>query len=518
MVFEAAFCSTSSNAGNELKISHKLLFMFLLVAGFVVGLISVAIHFSIANGFSSYLAKSEIKTLDLIPSILAQSYESSNGWKSFADPKFMESVIRENENHNSPHPGPFPPDGGPQGSDLQLSAELPTSSGMLPEQKEEFPPAFEPPPFPPFRIELFKRIGIFDEKKQLLWGEAKAFDSRASLPIISKGQIVGYVNLAAPEKLSRDLENDFVAEQNKALMVVAVLSFGLATISAIVLSRDIVNAIQELVLATRRMSAGDLSHPLDIVRTDELGQLAKDLNFLAATLDQHDRAHKQWIADTSHELRTPVAVLRAQVEAIQDGIQEPNEKTVSILHDEVMTLGKLIDDLYDLARYDVKQLFFQFGPVEIGSLLAETIDSFSERFEKKRIQVQVSELSNTKLVVNADAARLKQLFANILENSLRYTNEGGRLKILCSMVADWVKVSFDDSEPGVSEDALLKIFERFYRVESSRSRVYGGSGLGLSISKTIAEGHGGVLKASPSELGGLRLEFSIPVAEVSKNG
>lgn len=508
-----------------MKISQKLLFMFLLVTSFVVGLISVAIHFSISSGFTSYLAKSEIKTLEFVPSILAQAYDGKKGLKElFADPKFMESVIRENENHHGPHADTYPEDFLRDNvHELEPPPLPPTGRAMDTAEMVRDPdqengvmrPA--PPPFPPFRVELFKRIGIFDENKNLLWGDAKALESRASLPIMSQGSLIGYMNLAPAEKLSRDLESDFVAEQNKALIVVAALSFGLATISAIVLSKDIVNAIQELVLATRRMSAGDLSHPLDIVRTDELGQLAKDLNFLAATLDQHDRAHKQWITDTSHELRTPVAVLRAQVEAIQDGIQEPSEKTIAILHDEVMTLGKLIDDLYDLARYDVKQLVFHFSPVDISSLLVETAESFTESFDKKKIQMQLPEVSSPRCVVNGDAARLKQLFANVLENSLRYTNEGGRLKILCGVNGNKVNVSFDDSEPGVAKDALVKIFERFYRVESSRSRVYGGSGLGLAISKTIAEGHGGSLHAYPSELGGLRLELNIPVLEVSKN-
>lgn len=232
---------------------------------------------------------------------------------------------------------------------------------------------------------------------------------------------------------------------------------------------------------------------------------------LGDALEVHDKAHKQWVADTSHELRTPIAILRAQVEALQDGVHTADAKTLGVLHSEIMMMGKLVDDLHDLAKSDVGQLKCESAPVQVASVLNDALDAFDERLQAKGISVTREYKSDDSLVVTGDSRRLMQLFNNLLENSLRYTYEGGSIKVGTTCSADKVTITFDDSKPSVRSDLLEQIFQRFSRGEVSRSRAHGGTGLGLAICRTIAEAHGGTIIAAQSPLGGLRVQLTLPL-------
>lgn len=490
----------------KLRIFPKLLFVFLLISAIVVGLISGVTYFSISNGFASYLAQSELSTIDAVPDLLEKQYNEQGDWqKVFDDPHLMEKLCAINE---QVHSGSLP--------EGRIPPEPPDARVPPLELRPSFPPF---PPFPSFRRELFARIGVFDNTGKLLWGNERSGVSRASVILKRKGNPIGTLRLAPSESISRELENKFVKEQSRSLLFVCLFAFALAGLGATLLARHLVDAVNALVLGTRKLISGDLSTRIDLSRSDELGQLARDFNTLASTIEQHDRAHKQWITDTSHELRTPVAVLRAQVEAIQDGVQEANQKTLAVLHEEVMLLGKMIDDLHDLARYDVNQLKFRLLPCDLSAVLLESVESFEERFQRKNVKLDGSAIvSAPHVIVAGDAARLKQVFSNLLENSLRYTDEGGELKVSSFADSGFYSICFDDSNPGVPEELLLSIFERFYRVESSRSRMHGGSGLGLAICKSVIEGHHGTIKALPSPLGGLRVEIRLPLETEKLNG
>lgn len=228
-------------------------------------------------------------------------------------------------------------------------------------------------------------------------------------------------------------------------------------------------------------------------------------------LRTHEEVHRNWVADTSHELRTPLAILRAQIEALQDGVQQPNAKTLNVLHKEVMHLSKMVDFLHDLAKSDLGELKYEMVPVDISSVLEDALEAFEERMQSKEISIDAGSITEGPRIIKADADRLKQLFINLLENSYRYTKRGGKIKISLQEQGDNLSVIFDDTEPSVPDEILEKIFERFIRGEGSRSRQTGGTGLGLAICKTIAEGHGGTIAASHSPLGGLQIRITIPL-------
>lgn len=504
----------------KLGIFQKLLLMFILVTCTAVGLVSGLIQLSFSSGFASYLAESELKTIDAIPGLLAQAYKKEPNWKNiFSNREVIEEIIFKNEQvHDQrllplpsasrgmhPPPGRLNDDPNLPGGDPPLSID-----DRPPPEEAGLPP---PPPYPPFRLDVFRRIGVFDQKNNFLWGNITARDSIASLPVTVDGAQLASVKLAPSETASRELEEGFIRKQSNNLLAASLLALLIAAIAAAVFSRNLVESINALLRMTQQLIEGNYATRTITQNSDELGKLTEHLNTLAATLEQHDLTYKQWVTDTSHELRTPVAILRAQVEALQDGVQEPNPKTLSVLHDEVMSMVKMIDDLYTLARSDAKQLNYSFVPVDISPLLLEQYDLVAEKFASKNIEVNFSEIGNFKCIIEVDPFRLKQLFQNLLQNSLRYTNEGGKLIISARKEANYVLLAFDDSAPAVPAASIPRIFERFYRVEASRSREHGGSGLGLAICKTIVEGHGGEIRASESEQGGLRIDIKLPIRE-----
>jgi len=300
------------------------------------------------------------------------------------------------------------------------------------------------------------------------------------------------------------------------LMLIAVSVILITSALSLLMARNFLAGVKVLVDGVHKLAAGEMQTRIQLKRTDELGDLAAQFNNLAEGLEKQSRAQKQWIADTSHELRTPLSILRAQVEAFQDGVQEITPRSLSILHSDVMGLSKLAEDLHWLARFDVGQLKHTRVPTDIIATLQEVLEAYEERFEEKGISVDKSQLKTINCVVDADSNRLKQVFFNLVENSLRYTNSPGTLRVTCEKTGGFAVLHFDDSEPGVPKEMLSQIFARFFRVESSRSRTFGGAGLGLPICKNIIELHRGSIEACLSPAGGIRIEIKLPLAESAK--
>jgi len=247
-------------------------------------------------------------------------------------------------------------------------------------------------------------------------------------------------------------------------------------------------------------------------RRDELGQLVDDFNAMAATLEQAETARRSFLADVSHELRTPLAILRGELEALQDGVRSLTPEALKSLQAEVGALAALVDDLHELADADVGRAQYERRDVDIAGLLRATLYAFRERFAARALDVDTSGVPAERVVVVGDARRLTQLFNNLFENTLRYTDEGGRIEVGLQTPNDDVELDVRDSAPGVAEHLLPRLFERLFRVEASRNRALGGRGLGLALCRSIVEMHGGDIRASASALGGLRIVVRLPRA------
>src|SRR3990167_9063904 len=278
---------------------------------------------------------------------------------------------------------------------------------------------------------------------------------------------------------------------------------------AMLLKRRLLAPVRQVAAATHRLAAGDYAERVSVSSDDEVGQLARDFNQLAHTLERNEQLRREFMADISHELRTPLAVLRGELEALEDGVRKLDGDSLHSLQHEVGQLNQLVNDLHELSMADVGALTYRKQPLDLVELLHESLAGARERCKEQGLTLEL-QLPMAAKPVLADAARLRQLLGNLMENSLRYTEAGGRLRIRLleqngHIVLDWL-----DSAPGVAEADLPRLFERFFRGEASRGRASGGSGLGLAICRSIAEAHGGTLEAHPSPLGGLWLQLSLP--------
>jgi two-component system sensor histidine kinase BaeS len=279
------------------------------------------------------------------------------------------------------------------------------------------------------------------------------------------------------------------------------------------LANRLVRPIRALARATDRLAAGEFGTRVPVTSTDELGHLARDFNALALTLEQNEQARRQWVADISHELRTPLSILRGETEALQDGVREPSPDAIRSLHGEIMRLSRLVDDLYQLSLADLGALTYRKTELDLAELLTAALAPYRAEFAARRIALTADIPREPAAVLFGDPERLHQLFANIFDNTLKYTDPGGEFVVRLACRDREAVVDFQDSAPGVPEDGLTRLFDRLYRAEASRSRESGGAGLGLAICRSIVEAHAGTIEARPSPLGGVWIRVELPLTE-----
>ena len=353
------------------------------------------------------------------------------------------------------------------------------------------------------------RIALLDEHQQKVIGFVELRDKDPRLPIVVQGKTVGWLAMAPFQSATEAGGARLLKQQLLASLGVGTLALLLAALIARWASRRLLAPVRQVAAATHRLASGDYAERVTVTSDDEVGRLARDFNQLAHTLERNERMRRDFMADISHELRTPLAVLRGELEALEDGVRKLDGDSLCSLQQEVAQLNKLVDDLYELSLADVGALTYRKTSVDLVELLQHALAGGAERCLEKGLTLEL-ELPSAPLMVLADAGRLRQLFGNLLENSLRYTEPGGRLRIHLYGEPGQVCVDWLDSAPGVAEADLAHLFERFFRGENSRRRASGGSGLGLAICRTIAEAHGASLEAHPSALGGLMLSLRLP--------
>jgi len=352
---------------------------------------------------------------------------------------------------------------------------------------------------------------VLDAEHKPVFGKAEETEGMDFKPVFHDGKTVGYVGLLPPKQFLNPHQLQFLRQQKSALilaaggMVLAVMIFSLP------LAKRLVRPIRAMTAATGDLASGKYTVRVPVGSLDELGLLARDFNTMALTLEKNEKARRQWVADISHELRTPVTVLRGELEALLDGIRETTPETIQSLHAEAMRLNRLVDDLYQLSLTDIGALTYRKENLDLATVLRDSIESYRTEFGRKGTIVTEDYSPEQEIVVFADRERLNQLFMNVLENSLRYTDKGGQLLIGLTSTEGHVTIEFQDSTPGVPEEELDRLFERLYRVEGSRSRTSGGAGLGLAICKNIVEAHEGTISAHPSPLGGLLIRITLPI-------
>ena len=358
----------------------------------------------------------------------------------------------------------------------------------------------------PDRLGLSSRLSLYDEKHQFIVGEP-ATDQIAYRPILVDQKVVGYLGLKPVLDQDDASSINFFSNQKRYLLLVYALTVLSSLVAALLMATYFKKPIQRLLNATLELTRGNYQHQVMIKRNDELGDLSNQLNHLADILHQHEESRRQWVADTSHELKTPLAVLQAQIEAMQDGIRKATPEHLDAMMRQVSSLKKLTQDLADLAQADAQQLKCYFAEVNPWDVVLQEVDNFKSTFEQNQLEVS---LSGEGALLSLDRDRFKPIIVNLLGNCVRYTEQGGKIQIHTQQNEhEWV-LYVDDSPFGLSDEQLARLGERFYRVDDSRTRSTGGTGLGLALSCKLAQALGGSLAFNHSPLGGLRCVLTFP--------
>lgn len=325
-------------------------------------------------------------------------------------------------------------------------------------------------------------------------------------PIEVDGRVVGY--LAWPRAPRNPAQIEFAHKQLMHMTRVAPIALLVAVVFAALITAIIVRPIRQLSRGTAALARREFGTRLPADRGDELGALARDFNRLAIALEGYDTRQRQWVADISHELRTPVAVLRGELEALLDGLRTADAAAMRSLREEVTRLEALIQDLHLVSIAESGGLRLHLAESDLGALARQAAERFRERLRVKGFSLDVT--APTGLTANVDAPRMEQVLANLLENALRHASPPGPIKVSARAEGGSIVLSVADAGPGVPPDTLPRLFDRLYRVETSRTRGNGGAGLGLAICKSIVEAHGGTIVARPSAAGGLEIALTLP--------
>lgn len=272
------------------------------------------------------------------------------------------------------------------------------------------------------------------------------------------------------------------------------VGIGLALLLAFFLSRRITAPVQSLASAARSLGRGDLSQRAEVRSKDELGELATAFNSMAAELERTDKLRRDLVADVAHELRTPLSNIRGYLEGIQDGVVKADENTLKLIYEEVQLLSRLVEDLHELALAESGGLSLDRQVCDIRDIVQDVAGAMGYQIEAKGLRLKL-DLPDLPALAMVDGQRIGQVLRNLVSNAISFTPEGGEVSVSVWCAKDAVKVAVADTGPGIPPQDLPYIFERFYRVDKSRSRATGGSGLGLTIARRLVEAHGGELTA-----------------------
>lgn len=540
----------------KISIGHRL-FAFVLLAILAVAAAAVLLlRHNVLAGFGDYAAGVELDRLDELSTALARQYRAHGGWTFIPDGARGDWIARElarlqrlreagaedgapaaaaaapaaaaataaaaptgslaSRMPPAPPAPPVPPLPGPRVPALSATPPVAPLSGPRAPALPAAPPA--PPAPDPAPLPLAHRVALLDAHGAWLAGrrpDPAAATVRRALAV--DGRTVGYLAITRAARPGDALAYAFLNGLASSLWQIVALAVLLSAGAAMLLARHFRGPIRQLAAGSRALSDGDFDVRLDTRRSDELGDLARHFNALAARLAGAEAARRQWVADTSHELRTPLAVLRAQLEALQDGVRGATPDTLDAMLRQVLALNKLIDELYALARADVGALDCKPVPLDLWALACDAAQGWADRLAAAGLALELGAAPRA-AGVRADPDRMRQVFDNLLENSLRYTASGGRVRVHARAHDGRIDLFLDDSAPGVPDAALAHLGERFYRVDASRSRAHGGAGLGLALCRRLLEAQGGTLAFAHAPLGGLRATVTLPLAAAPAAG
>jgi two-component system sensor histidine kinase BaeS len=353
------------------------------------------------------------------------------------------------------------------------------------------------------------KLMLLDANREAQIGPQEHVGDALLLPIPAQGPVLGYLARPARRELFESLEDAVAAQQGRQFAIVALGMLAAVLLNAALIARWLARRLALVSAGAAAVAQGNYEMRLSAQGHDELARLSDDFNRMAGSLQASQQARQRWIADIAHELRTPLAGLQAEIEALQDGVRQPTPERLDSLAQQVRRLTRLVEDLRLLSLSDLGALDYRTHPLDLGQL----VESFMHHPPVPCGELQLRLDLGAGLRVQADAARLQQVLGNLLQNTLRYCDAPATLKVSLSREGREAHLRWEDSPPGVPPQDLSRLTERLYRADLSRSRASGGSGLGLAIVRAIVEGHGGRLSAGASTLGGLAWDIRLPLLD-----
>ncbi|MBN9429203.1 MAG: HAMP domain-containing protein [Burkholderiales bacterium] len=532
--------ATASRGWQRLDRLRVKLFVAIAGANMALALVTYGVFsWSFDQGFVEYLNRADEARLTPLISRLAEIHEQRGGWRWLAEDTrrwidVTRAVIGMPRQRREPPPSTEPnaDRGGAVSPDTRPSFEnaragAPPGPGTSPSTSPGSPapaastqaaalPSAGPAGAPAMRpadplLTIDPRLMLFDANRELLIGRAEMANEAVLKPIVAAKDTIGYLGYVPRLKMVESIEKVYSAQQNRKYAAIGAAMLAAGLLVGAVLAYWLSRRIRRLASGAASLIQGDYGARVAVKGADELAQLAADFNRLGDTLEAARRARQQWIADIAHELRTPLAALRAEIEAMQDGVRPLDMRGLGALAQDVARLSRLVEDLHLLSMSDLGALSYHREPLDLGELIDDVVGAQGHTLRERGIALDCELADDVRVL--ADGTRLTQVFGNLLQNTLRYTDAPGRLQVRLARRDGQAEVIWQDSAPGVPDAALPRLTDRLFRVDTSRSRAGGGSGLGLAIADAIVKAHDGSLHAQASPLGGVCWTLRLPTVE-----
>ncbi|TYK64517.1 ATP-binding protein [Colwellia echini] len=512
-----------------MKIQNKL---FLFLFSFSLVLVTVLVllmQWSIGKGMVEYVVSKEVETLKPVISTLSETYQVDNNWQSMTNNhhKFRQLITTQldgSDFQESLRKGPPEKNRPTRNKNLNVEDLPPHLKDKRPpphargdKSRADFFDERSKRPLPPSESQA--HYALLDDNQQLIVGSYRPKLDYVKSPITADGVIVGYLAISKRSLITQGYELAFIEQQQYYLWLIALFVMVLVALVTLPLARHIVEPIKQITHGMHKLTQGDYQQKINLKRRDELYELSRDYNELALTLSQNETARKRWLADISHELRTPVAILRGELEAMLDKVRPLTPENISSANDEVKHLQRLIDDLNLLTSTEVGGMRYRKQHEDLIDLLQYETKKYTTYLADAGISLALK-LQTQSAIIYADKDRLVQLFENIMNNCIKYAN-ATELAVTVTLdnastptiAANNVIITFADNGVGVENIHLAHLFDHLYRVEDSRNRKTGGSGLGLTICRHIVLAHQGEIIAQKSTSDGLAIIVKLPLID-----
>jgi two-component system, OmpR family, sensor histidine kinase BaeS len=471
-----------------------ILFVQVLVA---IGLMTGLGTLNLRQGFKDYQIARDTEMLEGFAIIAAQRIEAAGSLDAFTSiDGSMRSVLDELRIQRGIKT-PSPPEGAP-----------PPPRGAL-QSKDRTPP---PPPRRGRPDSFGARVAIFSlEGRQIDGFQMPNGAKTIGRDIILAGKPIAIAKVQLVD-VPDGVEARFLKGQTNALLLVSLVLIIVSALASWWVAQIWARPLNAMRAATSRIAEGEFSVRVPVAGLREVAATTENINNMANALERLERARRVWLAEISHELRTPVTIMRGELESLMDGVRAPSSGAVLSLHEEVLVLTRLIDDLHLIALGDTGRLPCTFEAVALGPVVDSACRRFRPQADAKGLELTFAPSGLSDFQISTDEHRLAQVLAIILSNSVRYTAAPGSIHVTTARVLDYIEIRVEDSAPGVDDEALEVMFESFRRLDPSRNKESGGSGLGLAVARTLVGALGGTIAASHAKSGGICVTITLPAS------